>query len=210
MTSQDARYDDVTVTGLEARDDLDTDSDTPISDSQTVDGEPVLLPVDPEPVAEDSVAEDSVAEDSVAEDSVAEDSVDAESVRTYSEPADPDLADADRSDSEPTDSDLTGSDLTGSDLTGSDLTDSEPTDSVPPVATDDSPSAASAASAAKSDSDWQDLQGRFVDDPAAAVREAGAWVEQALADLRGRVETGSTEDLRTAFRRYRELHSSLD
>jgi hypothetical protein len=59
------------------------------------------------------------------------------------------------------------------------------------------------------DSDWHELQGRFVDDPAAAVREAGNRVEKALAELRSRVEAGSTEDLRTAFRRYRDLHASL-
>ena len=48
-----------------------------------------------------------------------------------------------------------------------------------------------------------------MDDPQAAVKEAGAKVEQALSDLRARIETGSTEDLRTAFRRYRELHAGL-
>jgi hypothetical protein len=57
--------------------------------------------------------------------------------------------------------------------------------------------------------DWQELQGKFVDDPAAAVQEAGGKVEQALAELRAKVETGSTEDLRTAFRRYRDLFASL-
>jgi len=56
---------------------------------------------------------------------------------------------------------------------------------------------------------WHDLQGRFVDDPESAVREAGALVEQDLATLRSRLETGDTENLRTAFRRYRDLHASL-
>jgi hypothetical protein len=68
---------------------------------------------------------------------------------------------------------------------------------------------AAPATPASADSDWLGLQGRFVDDPAAAVQEAGNRVEQALADLRAQLETGSTEDLRTAFRRYRDLHASL-
>ncbi len=59
------------------------------------------------------------------------------------------------------------------------------------------------------DADWRDLQGRFVDDPQAAVREAAALVEKALTELRTRAESGSTEDLRTAFRRYRDLYSGL-
>jgi hypothetical protein len=58
--------------------------------------------------------------------------------------------------------------------------------------------------------DWRELQGRFVDDPQAAVKEAGALVEKALNDLRSRSEGGSTEDLRTAFRRYRDLYSGLN
>ena len=57
--------------------------------------------------------------------------------------------------------------------------------------------------------DWRELQGKFVDDPQAAVKEAGALVEKALTDLRARSENGSTEDLRTAFRRYRDLHAGL-
>jgi hypothetical protein len=71
--------------------------------------------------------------------------------------------------------------------------------------------AASAASASVSglDSDWRDLQGRFVDDPEGTVREAGALVEKALSELRTRTESGSTEDLRTAFRRYRDLYTNL-
>ena len=88
---------------------------------------------------------------------------------------------------------------------------SEPSEPSEPSASSEpsEPSEPVTAVATKSDSDWQELQGRFVDDPAAAVREAGAWVEHALAQLRSQLETGSTEDLRTAFRRYRELHSSL-
>jgi hypothetical protein len=64
-------------------------------------------------------------------------------------------------------------------------------------------------SASRSDADWRELQGQFVDDPQAAVREAGALVEKALSELRARSESGSTEDLRTTFRRYRDLYAGL-
>jgi hypothetical protein len=57
--------------------------------------------------------------------------------------------------------------------------------------------------------DWHELQSRFVDDPAAAVAEAADHVEQALRDLRGRIGNGDTEQLRTAFKRYRDFYSSL-
>jgi hypothetical protein len=67
----------------------------------------------------------------------------------------------------------------------------------------------SSTTATSTDVDWRELQGRFVDDPQAAVKEAGALVEKALSDLRTRSENGSTEDLRTAFRRYRDLYSGL-
>ena len=67
------------------------------------------------------------------------------------------------------------------------------------------PEAGSSAGAA----DWRELQGRFVDDPPAAVKEAADRVEQALTRLRTRLEQGSTEDLRMAFRQLRELHSTL-
>jgi hypothetical protein len=77
-----------------------------------------------------------------------------------------------------------------------------------PVA-DPATSASPTTPVTSSDTDWRELQGRFVDDPQAAVREAGALVEKAVADLRTRSESGSTEDLRTAFRRYRDLHAGL-
>ncbi len=73
----------------------------------------------------------------------------------------------------------------------------------------DASSTATGTGPAASGEAWRELQSHFVDDPADAVRQAGQLVEQALADLRSHLESGSTEDLRTAFRRYRDLHSSL-
>ena len=63
------------------------------------------------------------------------------------------------------------------------------------------------------DRGWHDVQSRFVDDPAAAVQEAADLVDAALRDLRGTLpgagDRGSTEDLRLAFRRYRDVYQSL-
>jgi hypothetical protein len=60
---------------------------------------------------------------------------------------------------------------------------------------------------------WTRLQGRFVDDPAGAVREAAQLVEDAIAQLHRTMdhlaEGDSTEDLRLAFQRYRALHVAL-
>ena len=57
---------------------------------------------------------------------------------------------------------------------------------------------------------WRDLQGQFVDDPAAAVAEGSRVVEIALVEFRRRAEsTDSTEDLRVIFRKLRELHRGL-
>jgi hypothetical protein len=121
-------------------------------------------------------------------------------------------------DSAGTDAVVTDSAVTDSVVAGSSVTDEPvvvapvtPVGATTPVgstaaATDTAAATTSSASAA---AEWLELQGKFVDDPAAAVREAGARVEQALADLRSKVETGSTEDLRTAFRRYRDLHATL-
>jgi hypothetical protein len=236
MTSHDARYDDPSVTDLDQRDDFDTKSDT-----ETLDGEPVL-PVDAEP--SDQRSDDDLAVDDKADSDVADADL-TDSEQSVDDRADSDLTGSDLADSDPAvddKADLTGSDLADSDLAVDDESDSdlaepdrfdaEPTDSVPPTdavstddsvpmddeaatpapvvdSTDSSDAVSPAGSTAKSDNDWHELQGRFVDDPEAAVREAGAWFEQAVADLRTRVETGSTEDLRTAFRRYRDLHSSL-
>jgi hypothetical protein len=218
MTSHDARYDDPSVTDLDQRDDFDTKSDN------TGDGEPVLLPVDAEP--SDLRSDDDLATDDKADSDLADADL------TDSEQSVDDRADSDLTGSDPADSDLAMDDKADSDLAEPERYDAEPTDAVPPTdavstddsvpmddeaatpapvvdSTDSSDAVSPAGSTAKSDSDWHELQGRFVDDPEAAVREAGAWFEQAVADLRIRVETGSTEDLRTAFRRYRDLHSSL-
>jgi hypothetical protein len=63
---------------------------------------------------------------------------------------------------------------------------------------------------AGSDDRWRELQLTFVDDPSAAVREAADLLERAIADLRQQYEgSDSTEDLRTAFRRYRDVYRSL-
>jgi hypothetical protein len=70
-------------------------------------------------------------------------------------------------------------------------------------------SPAETAATGASTVDWRELQGKFVDDPESAVKEAGAKVEQALSELRSRIESGDTESLRTAFRRYRDLHADL-
>jgi hypothetical protein len=58
---------------------------------------------------------------------------------------------------------------------------------------------------------WRDLQGRFVDDPAAVTREAAELVQGAIRDLSREIDgiDISTEDLRTAFRRFRDLHRDL-
>ena len=59
------------------------------------------------------------------------------------------------------------------------------------------------------DQAWLALQGTFVDDPAQAVREAGDRVEQQLRDFRSHLDSADTEQLRTAFKRFRDLSNSL-
>jgi hypothetical protein len=56
---------------------------------------------------------------------------------------------------------------------------------------------------------WSQLQSQFVDDPTAAVRGASDLVEQAVQRLLRRSGDHDTEELRTAFLRYRDLHRSL-
>lgn len=70
---------------------------------------------------------------------------------------------------------------------------------------------------------WTDVQGRFVDDPRAAVKEADRLVDEVVKDLAqqfaderarleaqwGRNEKVSTEDLRIALQRYREFFERL-
>lgn len=60
-----------------------------------------------------------------------------------------------------------------------------------------------------SDTEWRDLQAKFVDDPEATVTEAAALIERDLAGLRAKLAGGDTESLRNAFKRYRSLHESL-
>lgn len=86
-----------------------------------------------------------------------------------------------------------------------------------PVATGDtwaaSDSPAEAGPSAADESAWRDLQARFVDEPEAVTREAGAMVDQAVARLTQALAAaggdGSTESLRHAFRRYREVYRTL-
>ena len=63
-------------------------------------------------------------------------------------------------------------------------------------------------------SQWQQVQGTFVDDPQRAVREAGALVDRTLEEIKSALgSTGgdgsSTEDLRVTFQRYREFFHRL-
>jgi hypothetical protein len=89
-----------------------------------------------------------------------------------------------------------------------------PVDTATPAATTstDTPgeSATAAADEAADEDAWRDLQITFVDDPAAAVRDAADLLEKAIADLRSTYEgSESTEDLRTAFRKYRDVYRGL-
>ena len=78
-----------------------------------------------------------------------------------------------------------------------------------PVATTPAPASEPAHKTTSDDEAWLTLQGKFVDDPAAAVQEAADRVEKQLADVRSGLSSADTEGLRTAFRRYRELSDSL-
>jgi hypothetical protein len=69
---------------------------------------------------------------------------------------------------------------------------------------------------ATDDGEWARLSGVFVDEPDRAVKDARASVERSvatlLADAASRCDpdgSRSTEDLRMAFRRYREIHQTL-
>jgi hypothetical protein len=82
-------------------------------------------------------------------------------------------------------------------------------DSTPLVA-GDPPNGATGVQAG--DQRWRDLQARFVDDPAAVTREAADMVNAALARLTQSLDLArddSTENLRTAFRHYREVYRIL-
>lgn len=62
---------------------------------------------------------------------------------------------------------------------------------------------------------WQQVQGDFVDDPRRAAHEVSLLVERMLEKVRVNLssghasETASTEDLRVAFQRYREFFQRL-
>ena len=60
---------------------------------------------------------------------------------------------------------------------------------------------------------WTELQARFVDDPEGVVHEAAELVSDAIARLLRSLDDlaagDSTEDLRRAFQRYREMHVAL-
>jgi hypothetical protein len=72
-------------------------------------------------------------------------------------------------------------------------------------------------------SQWSDIQSRFVDDPREAVKAADALVDEVIRDLSslfssersglesqwGSDQKVSTEDLRTALRRYRSFFERL-
>lgn len=74
---------------------------------------------------------------------------------------------------------------------------------------DAAPDAVDGVTDLTSDTEWRDLQARFVDDPGSAVSEAATLLERDLAGLKSKLAGGSTEDLRNAFKRYRSLHESL-
>ena len=85
-----------------------------------------------------------------------------------------------------------------------------------PATTEDAaglvPATTGSTSVAAADSDtWRELQGRFVDDPAQVVRDAAVLAQGAIQDLSRELDVAgiSTEDLRTVFRRLRDLHSDL-
>lgn len=101
---------------------------------------------------------------------------------------------------------LPGEDRPAADYSGYSGTSGDQTDGLPGAA---AASGGSGLTSSDRTVDWHELQSRFVDDPAAAVREAAEHVERALSDLRDRIGKGDTEELRTAFKRYRAFYSSL-
>jgi hypothetical protein len=114
-----------------------------------------------------------------------------------------------------TESDLGESDLGKSEFGESEFGESEvgESDFEDTVATErDSDVASNAGHAA--DSQWSALQGAFVDDPDAAVRDAAALVDEAMSTLLASLQTDrsgetSTEQKRVAFQRYRAVHEVL-
>jgi hypothetical protein len=218
MSSHDARYEDSSAYDDEpGTTTTRTDQQVVDRDGMTTDAAAVHLPADPGP-------EPTPDDRATAPDSAPVTITDADQSPEFSSRGSTDVRAADTDvKSDTTDAKFDTTDAT-SDTTDvkSDTTDASVgpdtetgalKDPVPDGTFSADTSAASAsagsATASSTDIDWRDLQGRFVDDPEATVREAGALVEKALSDLRTRAESGSTEDLRTAFRRYRDLYTGL-
>jgi len=217
MSSHDARYEDSPAydeRGSTTRTEQAPANREGTTDDPTVDGTPVQLPEDsgPEPTPDDrDTAGDSAPvtiED--GDQSSAFTSSDSTDLRT--DDTDPRADSPDLGTDDPRTDDVSNRTESTDLSVGPDTETGALKDPVPDGAfsTDTSATPSSPAGGASSlDADWRDLQGRFVDDPEATVREAGALVEKALSELRTRTESGSTEDLRTAFRRYRDLYTSL-
>jgi len=212
MTYQDARSDSFTERESTEHESTEREADPgqqiagePGTDFADPDREPVLLPVDGVSAGADTDTDTDVAT----------------ALGTPKESTEPELADDELVGGEVTDLDGSSAEhpapvadpVSEPSLASDSSTDAgsgplSPVDGSAPVA----PVAGTTTAAGTStttDSDWRELQGRFVDDPAEAVREAGDRVEKALSELRNRIDTGSTEDLRIAFRRLRDLHSTL-
>jgi len=217
MSSHDARYEDSPAydeRGSTTRTEQAPANRSGTTDDPTVDGTPVQLPEDsgPEPTPDGRDTAGDSAPVTIVDGDRSSAFTSSDSTDQRTDDTDPRTDDTDpRTDDPRTDdvSNRTGStDLSvGPDTETGALKDPVP-DGTFSTATSATPSPP-AGTASSLDADWRDLQGRFVDDPEATVREAGALVEKALSELRTRTESGSTEDLRTAFRRYRDLYASL-
>jgi hypothetical protein len=206
MTTQDSRSDTTQI-----HDDTSYDGDGPTGryeggegqDGAVLDDGPTLLPVD----AESDAAADSAYEP--VDDPVARDEALAATPATPGSTAAPVADQSDLTTPAPAETGAVTADGLTSTSDTDPAVDTTAPDAVagPAVVT---PSAGAAAgTSGPGAEEWHELQSHFVDDPADAVRQAGQLVEQALADLRTRLESGDTEDLRTTFRRYRDLHASL-
>jgi len=210
MSSHDARQDNPQGYDEPGSTTTRTDPNSPDRGGPITDDGPVLLPVDsgPEPTVDDRATAGDTAPVTI------EDPEDSEGLRSGDREVITDRDVAGDGVKDDRDSAADAEQIDGTQATVGPDTETGALKDPVPDGTFDSDAASgtsgSASGAAESSSaSWQDLQGRFVDDPQAAVREAGALVEKAFNDLRSRSESGDTEDLRTAFRRYRELYNQL-